>query len=143
MSILVTPHFALSEFDCHDGQSVPEVYRPNLDRLCIGVLEPVRERWGKPIIIISGWRSKSWNAKVGGAPGSRHLKAEAGDIRTVQVMDLPELRALIEDMIADDELPALGGIGYYPNRWLHVDVRPHAPLRLARWDGKGVGSERA
>ena len=52
----------------------------NLQRLCILVLQPLRDTLGAPVYINSGYRSKRLNAKVGGVPNSRHLLGKAADI---------------------------------------------------------------
>lgn len=44
------------------------------------VLDPIREKWGKPITVNSGYRSKKLNSAVKGVPTSQHLKGEAADI---------------------------------------------------------------
>ena len=45
------------------------------------VLDPARERLGKPIIVNSGYRCAKHNREVGGATNSQHMKGEAADIR--------------------------------------------------------------
>jgi hypothetical protein len=52
----------------------------NLTNLVDKLLDQVRERWGKPIRVNSGFRSISVNLAVGGATTSQHLKGEAADI---------------------------------------------------------------
>ena len=52
----------------------------NLQRLCMLVLQPLRDTLGAPVYINSGYRSKRLNAKVGGVPNSRHLLGKAADI---------------------------------------------------------------
>ena len=52
----------------------------NLQRLCVLVLQPLRETLGRPVYINSGYRSKRLNARVGGVPNSRHLQGKAADI---------------------------------------------------------------
>ena len=44
------------------------------------VLDPVRERWGVPIYVNSGYRCPELNKLVGGAPNSYHLRGMAADI---------------------------------------------------------------
>lgn len=44
-------------------------------------LDDIREKYGKPIIITSGYRCPLLNKKVGGKPNSQHLKAEAADLK--------------------------------------------------------------
>ena len=43
-------------------------------------LDEIREGYGKPIIINSGYRCKELNERVGGKPTSQHLRGEAVDI---------------------------------------------------------------
>ena len=52
----------------------------NLQRLCVLVLQPLRDTLGAPVYINSGYRSKRLNARVGGVPNSRHLLGRAADI---------------------------------------------------------------
>ena len=52
----------------------------NLKALVNNVLDPIRESWGKPIIVTSGFRCKAVNDKVGGVATSQHTKGEAADI---------------------------------------------------------------
>ena len=44
------------------------------------LLDPIREAWGKPIIVSSGYRCKELNAMVGGAKHSHHMLGCAADI---------------------------------------------------------------
>jgi uncharacterized protein YcbK (DUF882 family) len=52
----------------------------NLQRLCVLVLQPLRDTLGAPVYINSGYRSKRLNARVGGVLNSRHLQGKAADI---------------------------------------------------------------
>lgn len=52
----------------------------NLKALVNNVLDPIREAWGKPIIVTSGFRCKAVNDKVGGVATSQHTKGEAADL---------------------------------------------------------------
>lgn len=51
-----------------------------LSQLVQNVLDPLREEWGEPIIVTSGYRSPELNVAVGGAKNSAHLRGEAVDI---------------------------------------------------------------
>lgn len=44
-------------------------------------LDNIRENYGKPIIITSGYRCPLLNRKVGGKSNSQHLKCEAADLK--------------------------------------------------------------
>ena len=137
----VSPHFSWAEFGSHDGKGIPASATPHIRRLCTTVLEPLRARFGGPLIVISGYRSPEWNTRIGGAKNSRHVVGDAADIRPVQMGDLQRLKSTLEEMILDGELPQLGGVGLY-QRWIHLDCRPRKPDgKLTRWLGQGMGSE--
>ncbi|MCQ2329917.1 MAG: D-Ala-D-Ala carboxypeptidase family metallohydrolase [Paludibacteraceae bacterium] len=89
----LSEHFDLSEFtrssvaernhiDNHIDLSVPsgQAVLANLKNLCEQVLEPLRQHFGVPVIISSGYRSTALNRAVGGVSTSQHQKGEAADI---------------------------------------------------------------
>lgn len=141
MSVLyITPHFSWAEAECHDGTEVPLELQPNARRLAM-TLEKIRERWGGPLVVISWYRTPEYNHRIHGAPKSRHVQADGADIAPVSRLEVGNLRSLVEEMLRDGELPDLGGFGVYRG-WIHVDTRPKpASGHVARWAGKGVGSE--
>lgn len=51
----------------------------NLTTLCEKILEPLRAKIGKPLIVLSGYRSQEVNKAVGGAKNSQHLTGNACD----------------------------------------------------------------
>jgi uncharacterized protein YcbK (DUF882 family) len=128
----LTTHFHVSEFACRDGTPVPEEYFDNLTRLCHR-LETLRGQLGKPIIILSGYRTPSWNRHKG-VEHSQHLTASAADIR---VKDVPprDVRFCILRLI-DAGRMSDGGLGLYEASnsrrlgWVHVDIGPPR-----RWRG--------
>ena len=52
----------------------------NLMKLIERVLDPLREAYGKPIRVTSGYRSEELNKAVGGSPTSDHRLGRAADI---------------------------------------------------------------
>ena len=44
------------------------------------LLDPIREAWGKPIIVSSGYRCKELNTLIGGVKNSHHMLGCAADI---------------------------------------------------------------
>lgn len=137
----ITDHFTWAEAACHDGTPVPYELRPYARHLASAVLEPLRERWGGPIVVISWYRSPTYNLGVGGKPHSQHLLAAAADVRPAELEALPRFRAVIEDMIHESKMGALGGCGWYPGRWVHLDVRDRKNGAITRWEGDRQGSE--
>ena len=51
----------------------------NLLELIFYVLQPLREKLGKPMVITSGFRSPKVNELVGGVDNSQHLYGQAAD----------------------------------------------------------------
>ncbi len=52
----------------------------NLNWLCLKILDPLREKLNKPIIISSGYRSEKLNKIIGGSKTSQHISGKAADI---------------------------------------------------------------
>ena len=84
----------------------PEVIE-NLRRLCQLVLEPLRVKLARPVVITSGYRSTALNTAVGGSPTSHHVQGRAADVivpgltplfvcQTVQQMKLPCVQIIHE-----------------------------------------------
>lgn len=48
-------------------------------------LEPIREKWGKPIIITSGYRCRTLNSLLKGSSTSNHLTGFAADMQTENI----------------------------------------------------------
>ena len=63
------------------AERVPNDGEANERALAVAVLDPARERLGKPIMVNSGFRCVVHNRKVGGASSSQHMRGEAVDIR--------------------------------------------------------------
>lgn len=57
------------------------------------VLQPLRDNWGKPLHINSGYRCPELNKEVGGKPTSQHLKGEACDVACDKPVELARLAA--------------------------------------------------
>lgn len=53
--------------------------RDNIIALVENVLQPLRDAWGGPIFINSGYRCPELNKAVGGVETSQHTKGEAAD----------------------------------------------------------------
>lgn len=104
-------HFKVKEFACHDLS--PVVF---IDEYLWNVLNILRAKIEKPVIITSGYRTPGQNAKVGGAKYSYHMRGMAADIRVNGMT--PKQVANILNAIVPDEC----GIIVYKS-WVHFDVR--------------------
>lgn len=150
MSIPVTAHFSIDEFNCHDGTPYPrEWIGDRLLPLC-RVLEALRdELGGKPVTILSGYRTPAHNEALRDADGSgtgvaknsQHLVGRAADI-TVKGCTPAEVHEALLRLDAAGKI-GIGGLGLY-QRWVHVDIRDRAADgHLARWNGPGVDAAAA
>jgi uncharacterized protein YcbK (DUF882 family) len=121
----LTTNFQLSEFSCKDGTRVPDHLLPNVMELAKN-LQVIRNEIGEGLSILSGYRTPSWNKKVGGASNSQHLQAKAADLTTKSLRPR-KLHAVIMKLIKERKIKN-GGVGLYPG-FVHYDVRDTP----ARW----------
>lgn len=59
---------------------LPRKLVPHAQQLIDRVLDPLREAYGRPIRVTSGYRCPELNCVVGGSPTSDHMQARASDI---------------------------------------------------------------
>ena len=86
-NLKLSEHFNLIEFERSStaaangiDNSCPYQYIPVLQQLCKTILEPLRQHFGEPVIISSGYRCPTLNIRVGGVYASQHTLGEAADI---------------------------------------------------------------
>ena len=117
----LAPGFKVREFRCRDGSDVVMI-----DESLVMLLQCIREHFGKPITITSGYRTATHNTAVGGAKSSQHLLGRAADFY-VEGVPVAAVAAYAETL-----LPSRGGIGRYPKDaahpkrstgWVHIDTR--------------------
>ena len=108
----------------------------NLKNLCENCLEPLRQRYNKPILINSGFRSEAVNKAIGGVKGSNHLTGCAVDIRVTGPEQAIRYACILLD-IADESkrdydelLIERSPKGTY---WLHFAVRPSGNRKKVRF----------
>ncbi len=90
-----------------------------LHELVDHVLDPLREAWGGPIHVNSGYRCPELNKVVGGTPYSQHQRGEAADITVGTPSRNRRLLALIKRL----NLPVDQCIDEKGCRWIHVSHR--------------------
>ena len=79
-------------------------------------LDKVRELWGKPIGVNSGYRSADLNRAVGGAKNSQHIRGEAADITA----GTKENNRKLFDLIVASDIPFDQLIDESGYKWLHI-----------------------
>ena len=92
----------------------------NFKKLAENIFEPIREHFGVPIHISSGYRSKELNAAVGGSSSSQHCQGEAIDIdMDGTTITNAEIFNFIKDNLTFDQLLWEFGNDSNPD-WVHV-----------------------
>jgi hypothetical protein len=92
----------------------------NFKLLAEKVFQPIREHFGVPIILSSGYRSKELNTAVGGALSSQHCTGEAIDIdMDGTTVKNAEVFNFIKDNLNFDQLIWEFGTDSNPD-WVHV-----------------------
>ena len=94
----------------------------NLNQLVANILDPLREAYGEPIIVSSGYRCPELNKAVGGATSSQHTLGQAADIHTKS--NTKEANKKLFDLIKDLKLPYDQLINEYGYKWVHVSYSP-------------------
>ena len=142
----LSPHFTLAELarTTHRSLAAENLAEAGkhiapLQALCADLLEPLRAHFKAPVIIHSGYRSRSLNHAIGGSITSQHCLGEAADLHVVGV----ELRMVFDWVRLESGLPygqviLEGAIPDQPT-WVHLSLgEPWRPLGRSRqamtWD---------
>ena len=88
------------------------------------LLDPIRETWGEPIVVSSGYRCKQLNALVGGAKYSHHLLGCAADIIAGNRADHRKLFKIIQQMHQEGRIKFTQLIWEGDGRWIHISYVP-------------------
>lgn len=105
-------------------------------------LDKVREVYGKPIIVTSGYRPPILNNKVGGSPTSAHKYGLAADIKSKGTLkdNVNILIAALKSGIPYDQLiieyPTFEKGELLSMKWLHVGIRTNPRKQILYYDGK-------
>ena len=88
------------------------------------LLDPIREAWGEPIVVSSGYRCKELNELVGGAKHSHHLIGCAADLICGNRADHRKLFRLIQRMQQEGRIKFTQLIWEGDGRWIHISYVP-------------------
>lgn len=94
----------------------------NLQELATLVLDPIRQAWGQPLIVTSGFRSPQLNAAVGGVPTSAHMEGCAVDIVLApwSTRKVSELYNLIQWLVESEAIDIDQVIYYRKKKMIHI-----------------------
>lgn len=142
----LSKHFSLEEFTYSDtaiergiDNTPKESQIENLRHLCLYVLEPLRYLIQTPIIVSSGFRSKTLNAEVGGTNNSQHLclnndSAVDCNARGYTTDELFKFISKYQDMLPFDQ--CINEFG----KWIHISYRRNRSkfIKATKVGGKTV-----
>lgn len=100
----------------------PADIEKNLTVLIEECLDPIREKFGNPIMVTSGYRCSQLNAVCGGSPTSEHKTGFAADIDTSD-------NTRLWDVITSGDFKWTQLINEYPDddgepSWIHISYNP-------------------
>ena len=108
----------------------------NLTDLCYEVLEPVRAKFDKPIIITSGYRSPELCEAIGSKATSQHTKGQAVDFEIEGVYNL-EIGLWLTNNVNFDQYIQEYYDGTPSSGWCHVSyVEGSNRKQVLTFDGK-------
>lgn len=111
----VSTNFKVNEFSCKGGACCSQTL---IDTKLVDFLQKIRNHFGKPVTINSGYRCKSHNKAVGGSSFSYHIYGRAADIAVKDVAPA-EVAKYAESI-------GVLGIGLYEGadgNFVHIDTR--------------------
>jgi len=141
----LSKHFKLVEFTKsqiaarHGLKNLPGAGEvKNLENVCYEILEPVRAKFEKPVLITSGFRSLEVNRILGSSDGSQHCKGQAvdfeiGGIPNIKVAYWIQANCDFDQLILEYYQPDVDQSG-----WVHVSYNEKGANRkkVLTFDGK-------
>lgn len=146
-------YFTVEDMRCRSGARYPVEWEATRLQRLFNVMDAIRDHIAEPLVVVCGYRTLGYNKALreaslkrnGGTSGvaihSQHTEGMAADIRPLKVsrFNVDVLHDMTLQMYADGKIQDLGGLGYYPSQWIHIDIRDKPDGKLIRWDGNGGG----
>jgi len=128
---MLTKNFTLAELtfsqmanDCKLDNTPDALTTENLKLLCENILQPIRDHYGKPVKVNSGYRSAEVNSLVRGSSVSDHVFGCAADIE-IQGSTNVELAVWIKENLKFSQcILEFYTPGQPSSGWVHVSYKP-------------------
>jgi len=146
--MMLSDHFSLAEMT--KSQTAERRNLPNnpdkdaidaMKLLCINILEPVRNHFGKPFTPSSGFRSAELCVAIGSSVSSQHTKGEAADFEVPGVSNLDLATWIVGNLDFDQlilEFYKGGNTG-----WVHCSFKQEGNRRdVLTYQGKESGYQK-
>ena len=129
----LSKYFSLEEFTRSDtarklgldNSPTPE-HIQNLSDMCVNLLDPLREAWGRPLIVTSGYRGYKLNAAVKGSKTSAHCYGLAADIVPADTNEMDEFKIFAPKFLKQSGLPYdqyIDETNLKGNEWCHIGYK--------------------
>lgn len=108
--------------------------KQHLNELVDNILDPLREAWGSPIVISSGYRSPKVNKAVGGSTTSAHVTGYAADTYPANG-NMKEYQEFVKEFLKDKNFDQY--ICEYPKKgiasWIHIGYKNSKGLQRKQY----------
>ena len=124
-----------------DNTPTPEIVAA-LQKVVTNIVQPVREHYGKPVRINSGYRSPEVNVAARGSKTSDHCKGQAADIEIADVANGDLAQYIIDNYKFTQVILEFYTQGIPDSGWVHVSYDESnlkcEVLTAVKQDGKTV-----
>lgn len=122
----LAPNFTLAELTTTSHRRYVDANQPPPDllfsgRLLAAELQKVRDHFGQPVMVHSGYRCLGLNTAIGGSRSSQHMTFEAADFHVVGV-SLGEVFEWIRKSDIDYSQVILEGWTAGKPSWIHLGI---------------------
>jgi len=125
----LSKNFSLNEFTKSQtaermgiDNTCPEDIVPKLSFMATQILEPLREKIDKPILITSGFRCPELSKAIGSSENSQHCKGEAVDIEAIGMSTLNLAEMIINHFEFDQVILECYRKGDMNSGWVHCSL---------------------
>lgn len=125
----LSKNFSLNEFTKSQtaermgiDNTCPEDIVPKLSFMATQILEPLREKIDKPILITSGYRCPELSVAIGSSEKSQHCKGEAVDIEAIGLSTLHLAEMIINHFEFDQVILECYRKGDMNSGWVHCSL---------------------
>ena len=95
----------------------------NLKALAVNILQPIREHYGKPVRVTSGYRSPDLCEAIGSSKNSQHAKGEAADFEITGVDNFDLAIWISKNLNFDQLISEFYVEGDEDSGWVHCSVK--------------------
>lgn len=124
-----------------DNTPTPEIIAA-LQKVVTNIVQPVREHYGKPVRINSGYRSPEVNVAARGSKTSDHCKGQAADIEIAGIANGDLAQYIIDNYKFTQVILEFYTQGIPDSGWVHVSYDENnlkcEVLTAVKQDGKTV-----